>query len=182
MSELYQQVLGKDWLELAENIRCAHAVGTEIHGVFRITHGSGCVAKFLARCSHLPKATETADTHLMIFGDDSRERWERKFNGKIFATEQWKGKGGELVERFKEWELHFKLRAEDGNLFYDQFRAILCLGALRIPMPRTFAPLVFAKETNGNGTQVFVSVFVTLPFIGLLISYEGHLNVEGKTT
>jgi hypothetical protein len=48
-------------------------------------------------------------------------------------------------------------------------------------MPRAFAPFVSAKETNGGRNQVLVSVFVTLPIIGLLISYEGHLNVEGDT-
>jgi hypothetical protein len=180
-SELYRQVLGKDWLTLAENIRLAHSVGKEMNGVFRIAYGTGWMAKQLASRSHLPQPTNAADTHLTIFLDNSGERWERRFDGVAFTTRQWKGKREQLVERFGEWELHFNLRAEDGNLFYDQSGARLCLGALRIPMPRACAPSVFAKEMSDGAARVRVSVRVTLPLVGLLISYEGYLNMKGET-
>jgi Domain of unknown function (DUF4166) len=179
-SRLYSEVLGKNWLALSENIRCAHSVGAERNGVFRIKYGTGWVAKRLARWSDLPLAVDAADTRLKIFSEDAGERWERQFDGKSFTTRQWKGKDGFIVERFGEWELHFKLRVKEGNLFYDQSRARLCLGALHIPMPLACAPRVSAKEMQDGAARVLVSVMVTLPLIGLLISYEGYLNVKGN--
>ena len=177
-SKLYSEVLGKDWPELSECVRCAHSVGEEMNGVFRITHGAGWAAKTLARWSDLPQAADTADIRLKIFSEDAGERWERQFNGKAFATKQWRGKDGFLVERFGLWELHFKLRVKEGNLFYDQSFAKLCVGAFHFPMPRACAPCVFAKEIQDGAARVLVTVMVTLPLIGPLISYEGYLNVK----
>jgi hypothetical protein len=102
MSELYQQVLGNDWLALAENIRRAHATGREMRGFFRITYGTGWLTKQLACWSRLPRATDATETCLIIFSDDSGERWERKFNAETFTTKQWKSESGRLVERFIE--------------------------------------------------------------------------------
>jgi hypothetical protein len=179
-SKLYSEVLGKDWLALSENVRCAHSVGGEMNGVFRITHGTGWMSKKLARWSDLPQAAEAADTRLKIFSENSGERWERQFDGKAFTTKQWLGKDGTLVERFGEWELHFNLRVNEGNLFYYQSGARLCLGALHIPMPLACAPRVSAKEIHDGATRVLVSVTVTLTLVGLLISYDGYLNVKGN--
>lgn len=179
-STLYSDVLGEDWLALAENIRCAHLTGKEMTGSFRITYGTGWMAKRLARLSNLPQEAGAADTRLKILPEDTGERWERHFDGQAFTTRQWKGRDGFLVERFGEWELHFKLRVQDGNLFYDQSRARLCLGAWHIPMPSACAPRVTAKEMPDGAARVLVSVMVTLPFVGRLISYEGYLNVKGS--
>jgi len=179
-SLLYSAVLGKDWLALSENVRCAHAAGGELRGVFRITYGAGWAARKLARWSDLPPAAEAAETRLQISSEDAGERWERSFNGAAFTTRQWRGKDGLLVERFGEWEFHFKLRVQEGNLFYDQSGARLCLGACHFPMPRACAPLIFAQEVPDGAARVLVTVTVTLPLVGRLISYEGYLNVKGN--
>jgi hypothetical protein len=178
-SKLYSQLLGKDWLAVAENIRRAHSVGGELNGVFRIAYGTGLAAKQLVRWADLPRAAAAADTRLKIFSEAAGERWERRFDGKVFMTRQWKGKDGFLVERFGEWELSFKLRVEGGNLFYDQSGARLCVGALRIPMPRVCAPHVVAKEMPDGAVRVLVSVMVRLPMVGQLISYDGYLDLRG---
>jgi hypothetical protein len=179
-SVLYSELLGKDWLALSESVRCAHSVGREVNGVFRIMYGTGWAAKILARWSDLPQPADAADARLKILSEDAGERWERRFNCQAFATKQWRGKDGVLVERFREWELYFKLRVEEGNLFYDQSGAKLCVGALQIPMPHACAPHVFAKEIQDGAARVLVAVKVTLPLVGLLIVYEGYLNVKGN--
>jgi hypothetical protein len=179
-SVLYPEVLGKDWLALSENVRCAHSVGGEMNGVFRITHGTRWAAKTLAHWSDLPQAADAADTRLKIFSEGAGERWERQFNSDAFTTRQWRGKNGFLVERFGEWELQFKLRVEEGNLIYDQSGAKLCVGAFHLPLPRACAPHVVAKEMQDGATRVLVTVTVTLPLVGLLISYEGYLSVKGS--
>jgi hypothetical protein len=179
-SELYSQLLQKDWLSLAKNIRRIHSVGEEKTGTFRITRGSGWLARQLARWSGLPSAADAAQIRLNIIPDTPGERWERMFDGLVLVTRQWKESDGSLVERFRDWELCFKLRVQEGNLFYHQSGARLCVGAWRIPMPRACAPRVDAKETADGGPHVFVSVTVALPFVGRLVSYEGLLNVKGE--
>jgi hypothetical protein len=176
-SKLYSEVLGKDWLALSESVRCAHSVG-EKNGIFRITYGAGWVAKKLARWSDLPSAVDAADTRLNIFSEEAGERWERQFNGKAFTTRQWRGENGFLVERFGGWELHFKLIVKEGNLFYDLTYAKFRVGAFNFPMPRGCAPHVAAKEIQDGAARVLVTVVVTLPVVGLLVSYEGYLNVK----
>lgn len=178
IAPLYARILGDDWLKLAEAIRCAHAVDTDTGGVFKITRGSGRLAKTLARLSNLPRAAEAADTRLNITSEDNGERWERRFDGKLMTTTQWEGTRGVLVERFHGWELLFTLQVKDGDLFYHQSGARLRLGPLRVPMPRILSPYVFAKEIQSGSERIRVSVTVTLPIAGLLIAYDGHLDTK----
>ena len=180
-SELYRQVLGKQWQALAPSVRGAHANHCEITGVFRITHGTGRLAKLLLRRSRLPPPAAATNTRLIIFPDGSGERWERHFDNYGFITQQWPGQRGLLIERFRAWELCFKPRVKDGTLLYEQCGAKLCWGPWRIPMPLVCAPLVTASERPGGTARVLVSVRVTLPLAGLLISYEGHLDLKGQT-
>jgi hypothetical protein len=179
-SELYPQVLGKNWLTLHESVRCAHSIGAEMHGSFRISYGERRLAKLLARWSHLPQSAVSADTRLKILPEFAGERWERKFDGDLFTTRQWE-EGGLLVERFRAWEMYFKLSEENGSLYYDQCAAKLCLGVFRLPIPRVCAPTVYAREISDGQSRVLVSVTVKLPLVGILISYEGHLDVKKAT-
>ena len=177
-SELYPQVLGKGWLALAPSIRSAHSVGRETSGVFHISHGTSWLARQLARWSDLPPPSSSAETQLKIVSEAPGERWERRFAAKFFTTRQWLGSDGLLVERVGEWELHFQLRVNDGSLFYDQTSARLCVGKWSMPMPLACAPRVSACEIQDGATRVRITVKVTLPLIGILISYEGYLNVK----
>ncbi len=65
----------------------------------------------------------------------------------------------------------------------------MCLGRLRVPLPRWISPRVTALEkagAEGSGTvgrpchnaedQIDVAVQVVLPFLGRLIVYEGKLT------
>ena len=65
----------------------------------------------------MPLTADAADTQLKISSEGAGERWERLFNGVVFTTRQWRGEDGLQVERFGEWELHFKLRVDEGNIF-----------------------------------------------------------------
>jgi hypothetical protein len=152
--------------------------GREKRGVFRIVHGTGCLARCMIRWSRLPQAACAAATRLRIIAEKDGECWERQFDSQSFTTLQWAEDGGLLVERFGSWELRFALRADGAALVYEQRGARLCLGPLRLPMPPAFAPQVKATESCDGPARVHVAVTVTLPFIGLLIGYDGHLDVE----
>ena len=175
---LYPQILGEAaWNELAGSIRSAHRVGDEKHGRFRVTHGRSRLARQSIRWSKLPRATDDAHVVLKIHAEEDRERWERHFDGDSFTTLQ-SASGGRLVERFDCWELHFALSVLDRALVYEQCGARLCLGPMRLPVPLIFAPRVRASEKGDGPARVTIHVTVTLPLVGLLIAYEGYLDVE----
>jgi hypothetical protein len=53
----------------------------------------------------------------------------------------------------------------------------LCLGWLRVPLPRWLGPRITACE-SGERDQVHVSVDVQVPLLGRLLAYQGTLTVE----
>ncbi len=62
-------------------------------------------------------------------------------------------------------------------LAYETTSGALCLGPLRVPLPRWFRPHVRALERpTGDCNQVDVFVEVSLPLLGRLIAYEGKLT------
>jgi len=177
--ELYPQLLGEAWWTLAEPVRRAHAVGEEKRGCFRVRQGAGWLARRLAQWSRLPRPAVAADTQLRIIHEGTGQRWERHFSGEAFTTRQWAEEGGRLVERFGAWELSFDLQVQEATLCYVQRAARLCLGAWRLSLPRACSPVVAATEAGDGPTQVRVAVTVTLPLVGLLVAYDGHLDVGG---
>ena len=177
-SDLYPRLLGAAWWSLAESVRQAHAVGKDRRGCFRVAHGTSWLARRLAGWSGLPRGAGAAQVRLRITAEGSRQRWERHFDDETFTTSQW-ADGGGLVERFGAWELCFELRVENATLRYVQRGARLCLGAFRLRVPLAWAPLVSAQETGDGPERVLVTVAVTLPVVGSLIAYDGHLDVGG---
>lgn len=175
--DLYPRILGEAWEELAGAVRSAHLVGGEKRGRFRVTHGKSFVARRLIRWSRLPHDDDNAQVVLRIRADGNHQRWERRFGADAFTTVQW-ATDGCLVERFDCWELRFALRVKDRALVYEQCGARLCLGSIRVPVPLTCSPRVQAREEADGTDRVHVHVTVTLPCLGLLIAYEGHLGVE----
>jgi hypothetical protein len=55
---------------------------------------------------------------------------------------------------------------------------VIRLGRLAIPLPRWFGPLVEAREDAAGPRRTKVSVVVTVPCAGCLISYEGQIQRE----
>jgi Domain of unknown function (DUF4166) len=173
---LYSQLMGAVWADLDERVRWAHSAGDLKLGLFRIKHGTGSFARWMARRSSLPRESRAAETCLRIVADDAGERWERSFNGSTFVSQQ-RAAGGMLLERIGVLEFRFFLRVEEGALVYEQRAARLCAGRARLPMPRFCSPRVQAREWADSDSRVIVAVKVTLPIIGLLIEYRGHLMV-----
>ena len=174
--DLYPRILGEAWKDLPGSIRSGHAVGVEKRGRFRVTHGRNYIARQMARWSNLPPQDDSAPVVLQIHAENDSQRWDRRFGTHGFTTLQW-ADGGRLVERFDGWELHFALRVNGQTLVYEQCAARLCLGSMCFPVPLIFAPRVQATEESAGPNRVHVRVTVTLPLLGLLIAYDGHLEV-----
>ena len=132
----------------------------------------------LVRLLGLPAVCKNSFTVLKISGDANGEVWHREFDGVSFSTRQWVGSDGMLVEASNGFQLSFRLQAVGDALIYEQGRAKLAFGPLRCPIPLWFAPRITARETGIGDDTVFVEVQVSLPILGLFISYEGKLDVE----
>jgi hypothetical protein len=177
---LYERIMGQSWTQIAEPVRCLHATHSIVraHGVLRIEHAGGVVARLLARMLRLPRPSDAADTRLTVTARTGGEHWQRVFNGRHLATRQYECARGELAERFGILELRFRLDARDGSLLYIQREATLLVASFRVRIPVAWAPRVTAREDPAGPNQIKVAVRVTLPVIGPLIAYDGIIQVE----
>jgi hypothetical protein len=107
-----------------------------------------------------------------------RETWRRTFDGKLMVSTQRKHSPGLLLERVGAMELLLRLEVVDGELKYSTQRATVCLGIVRIPLPRWLPPQVSARETGVGQSQVHVAVEARLPWAGLLVAYEGVVTLR----
>ncbi len=148
-------------------------------GSFSVRRGQGMLARLLVRLMRLPAAGEAVPVRLVLTYHRAGERWERTFAGKPFITEQHAGVGQHMVERIGLVEVWYRLRAADHALSYVQTRAGIRLGPLLIPLPRLLSPHIAAREwAQPAEPGVHVSVSVTWALAGLLIAYEGYIEME----
>ncbi|MBI1805333.1 MAG: DUF4166 domain-containing protein [Ignavibacteriae bacterium] len=180
MSLLYERLLGPAWRDLPEPIRRAHLSSEELHGsgVFRVVHGRGLIVHFLIRLLRFPSAADAADVQLTIVRRYQGEQWVRTFGDQHLVTFQHETANGMLADTFGMIEFHSQLMIVNGAIEYHQREAGLCLGKLYLPLPRWLSPQVAAREEAVPGKDCsHVVVTFSLPFIGLLLSYEGELHV-----
>jgi hypothetical protein len=136
----------------------------------------------MARLMHLPEAGVDIPVRLSVNADAYGERWHRTFGagGTPFVTEQRAGESGLMIERIGWTEIRYRLEIAGGALFYRQMGTVLCMGALRLPLPRWLAPRIAARESAIDEKLTHISVEVTLPLVGRLISYKGFIEPKDK--
>jgi Domain of unknown function (DUF4166) len=177
---LYAELLGSAWLELAEPVRAAHASGPTLRasGRLRIGHGGSRVTRWLARLLRLPRASDAADTRLVVTRSAAGEQWRRTFDDRRLDTWQYRAADGALAERFGVLEFRFHLTASQGSLVMRQTGAALRWGAVRLRIPAACAPRVEAREDPAGARQIQVHVRVTLPLVGSVLTYDGVIDLE----
>ena len=174
---LYERLVGDDWGALDEPVRRLH-LRARGAGAFAVCRGEGRMARAVARLLGLPEGGENVPLLLLVEPHGGGERWRRNFAGREFVTEQGEHAAGLMAERTGPFELLFRLSVEGGALAYYQEGAFLRVRSLRARLPRRLAPRVEAREWADAGGGVRVSVCVTSPLAGLLIRYEGLVNIE----
>ena len=132
-------------------------------GRLRIAHGRSHAARVLARLLRLPRASEAAETRLVITPRADGEQWRRTFDDRRLDTRQYQAGDGELAERIGLLEFRFRLEASDGSLLFRQLEAALLFGSVRLRLPATWAPRVDAREDPAGARQIRVHVRVVLP-------------------
>lgn len=177
-ARLYQRLVGDGWSVLDEPVRRFHLCARGA-GLFAVRRGEGRFARVVARLMGLPEGGEAVPLRLSVEPHGEGERWRRNFAGSEFVTEQGEHAGALMAERAGPFELLFRLSVEGGALAYYQEGAFLRVRSLRMRLPRLLAPRVEAWERAGeDGEGVRVSVRVTAPLFGPLISYEGLVRLK----
>jgi hypothetical protein len=174
---LYERLVAGGWGSLDEPVRRLH-LSARGEGKFAVRRGEGRVARLVARLLGLPRSGEAVPLLLSVEPRGGGERWRRNFAGREFVTVQGEHVAGLMAERTGPFEILFRLTAEGGALAYVQEGAFLRVRSLRVRLPRLLAPRVEAWERAAGG-GVRVSVRVTSPLTGPLISYEGLVRMEG---
>jgi hypothetical protein len=126
----------------------------------------------------LPRASDAAETHLIISSRADREQWLRTFDDRRLDTRQYQAGDGELAERIGVLELRFRLEASEGSLLFRQLEAALLFGSVRLRLPAPWAPWVEAREDPAGAHQIRVHVRVALPALGPLLTYDGTIDIE----
>jgi hypothetical protein len=179
MEPLYPQLLGDSWSRLSDAVRGLHCGGSAVRctGVMRVSRGASLLTRCLASLLGFPAAGEAVPVTLAVVPSAGAEQWRRTFAGVPLVTLQSAGPDGLLVERTGLAELRFRLEVRDGGLVYHAAGAALKVGWLRVPLPSWLAPTVAARESPvGPPGQTEVSVRMSVPLLGLLISYEGSMT------
>jgi hypothetical protein len=126
----------------------------------------------------LPKEAEDLPTTLRIVPMNGYERWERQFGNMTLTTTQWAEPEECMKERFRCLELRYRIDRQMQCVHHKQLSAALRYGRLRIALPRSLAPQVTGSETaTATPNRVRVQVDVRLPLIGLLLSYDGEVDM-----
>ena len=181
---LYRRLLGPSWLQLSEPVRVAHATESTVRasGRLRIVHGRSYFARLLARLLHLPRASDAADTQLVVTPGADGERWSRTFDDRRLDTRQYQAGDCDLAERIGVLELRFRLEASEGSLLFRQLDAALLCGSVRLRLPAMWAPRVDAREDPAGARRIRVHVRVTLPGLGPVLAYDGPIDIEEPST
>ena len=176
---LYPELLGSDWAKLDDAVRRMHSAGEPVcaAGTFRVRHGEHWLARWLAVLVRLPAAGEAVPVELSIEPQMQREIWRRRFAGRPLVSSQWQRRDGLLVEAEGLLELRFQLEVSDGGLIYHFRGAAFRLGFCSVPLPRWLAPSAKSWERPSDQPDCTqVSVELRLPWLGVLITYEGTVR------
>jgi hypothetical protein len=130
----------------------------------------------------LPPAGTDVPVQLVVTPHEHGERWHRTFGQTPFITEQRAGDRGLMIERIGPTEVRYQLEVAGGALYYRHTGTALRLGPIRLPLPRWLAPHITARESAmPDEKSTHINVKVTLPLIGLLVSYRGHIEIKDES-
>jgi len=177
---LYARLLGASWMQLAEPVRFVHSTESTVRarGRLRIAHGRGPLARVIAGLLRLPRASDAAETRLVVTSRADGEDWHRTFDDRCLDTRQYQADERDLAERIGVLEFRFRLDASEGSLLFRQVEAALVLGSVRVRLPAACAPRVDAREDPAGARRIRVHVHVTLPPLGSVLTYDGPIDLE----
>lgn len=170
---LYQQVMGTEFLVLPASLRQFHALEGRhvLTGWVEVRAPASSAARFLAWCLGAPLDVQRGPLRFELESSSASEHWVRHFPGKTMESRLHQT-SGRIVEQLGAARLAFALRGGPQKLEMQ----LVSLHFLGMPCPRWLLPTVVAEETASRGRLHF-RVQASLPFVGMVAGYQGHLEV-----
>jgi hypothetical protein len=174
---LYKRLLKENYNKLPQAVYELHDLEGESHylGKCCVQRGKNLIAKVLASFLSLPRSGEDIAIGLSFRAEEGVEHWVRHFDNQKLYSRQWE-KNGFLHERLPGTTLVFTPVASANQLE-------LCLEQvyfLGVPVIWLLRPKVIARERQEDEKFHFY-VHVTIPIVGMLITYQGYLKREYGT-
>ncbi|MDM0109706.1 DUF4166 domain-containing protein [Variovorax sp. J22R24] len=172
-TSMYEQAMGESFDRLQVAVRRFHrlAGSQELHGWVDTDAPSTLPARILARCLGTPLRATSGPIRFELHAGPEAETWTRHFPAQRM-TSRMSLDAGQLVEQLGAARLNFDLCEADGRLEM-RLKALHFLG---VPCPNWLLPHVIAEET-GQRDRLHFRVQASLPFIGTVTSYRGHLTI-----
>ncbi|HZY18377.1 MAG TPA: DUF4166 domain-containing protein [Ramlibacter sp.] len=173
---LYQQIMGADFTRLPSPLQRFHALeGAHVlRGWVVVGAPESAVARMLARCLGAPLDAREGALQFELEAGPAEEVWIRRFPGQMMRSRLTHA-GGHVVERLGFARLWFTLKGGPDMLEMKLVR----LRFLGVACPRWLLPAIVAEETAMPGRLHF-RVQASLPLIGTVASYRGHLDLPDE--
>ena len=169
------------WHRAQEVLAASESDGARLRcaGTFDIRYGSNRLARLLARALRLPEEGSDLPTTLRIVPTPhGSDEWQRRFGASALTTTQRTLGSGWMSEQFNCLELRFRVDRTPVSVHHVQMSAACRFGLLRIPLPRCLAPHVVGSETTTTvPNRIRVQVEVRMPLIGVLLAYDGVVDM-----
>lgn len=172
-ASMYERAMGESFDRLPPAVRRFHRlVGLqELHGWVDTDAPSSLGARLLARFLGTPLQATSGPIRFELDAGPDAETWTGHFPAQSM-TSQMRIDALKIEERLGATRLTFDLCETDGRLEM-RLQGLRFLG---LPCPKWLLPRLIAEET-GQGDRLHFRVRASLPVIGTVASYSGHLTV-----
>jgi Domain of unknown function (DUF4166) len=149
-------------------------------GDFEVRRGRTPMARLLARLLGLPHQGRNVPITVRITRQGDREIWERSFAGRLYVTEQIR-QGPIRLERIGPIRLRFRLEPGPRRLFFRHEGSSLLVRGIAVKLPAFLAPRFSARAEERGEDAFCVTVRISVPIAGPLLTYRGIVRVEEET-
>ncbi|WP_222432767.1 DUF4166 domain-containing protein [Caenimonas sedimenti] len=172
---MFESLMGERYRGLHEDVRAFHDLrGTvTLHGEVRTEPAQTPLGALLGLAMGTPRVASSGPLRFELCDVDGAQRWTRHFPHRAM-TSRMSVNRGELVERLGPSRLTFKLDEQAGRLHMRLAR----MHFLGVPCPAWLMPRIVAVEEGGQGRLHF-DVSASVPGLGRVVGYKGHLVVAG---
>lgn len=173
-SSLFAALLGDDYRTLPPAVRALHDAARPVRfrGRAQVESARGRLARLVARVAGLPDRDGDLPVAVTFMPTSAGERWQRDFGGRPMRSRLWRD-GDHLCERLGAATLRFRLVATETGTDWQ----LLSVRIFGMPLPRAWFRQVHASESERDGRYHF-QVRAALPLIGMLVAYQGWLDVD----
>ncbi|MHA6883928.1 DUF4166 domain-containing protein [Ralstonia pseudosolanacearum] len=177
-ASLYETLLGAHYAQLAPAVQAFHRLSGRVvlHGEVETQPPASRAARWLAWCIRTPRTMTRGPIRFTLDAASAQETWTRQFPRQIMRSTLSLG-DGHIVERLGATQLRFTLEAVDRAL-HMRLQGLRFLG---VPCPAWLRPEVVAEET-GDGDRLHFNVRASVPLLGVVAAYRGHLDLATKAS